>query len=133
MVTESAAILAPHAALYIDTADTYCDPFDNKHELEKLLAINADIRKHLPTGASIVVGTKSGMRRKNSDSDGWIGMPNTRDVKPEKVREQIVAAEKANGGPVFLWQMHHAMAFKVSLPLTIIPSFFLLSNLFFSE
>ena len=131
MVTESAAILAPHAALYIDTADTYCDPFDNTHELEKLLAINADIRKHLPTGASIVVGTKSGMRRKNSDSDGWIGMPNTRDVKPEKVREQIVAAEKANGGPVFLWQMHHAMAFKVSLPLTIIPSFFLLSNLFF--
>ena len=28
MVTESAAALAPHAALYIDTADTYCHPYD---------------------------------------------------------------------------------------------------------
>jgi len=84
--------------LFVDTADVYCHPFDNRHEIDRQIA---DAKKTLP----LVVSTKSGMNRVSNESTGW------REGNRLSFRQQILdAKDNCNSDPtepLFLWQTHH--------------------------
>ena len=84
--------------LFVDTADVYCHPFDDRHQIDKRIATAAET---LP----IKISTKSGMNRISNESTGW------REGNSLSIREQILAAKNAcspnQNEPLFLWQMHH--------------------------
>jgi aryl-alcohol dehydrogenase-like predicted oxidoreductase len=99
-----AAAAAAALPLFVDCADTYCEPCTNTHALERELAAAAAALPDL----TLVLGTKSGMARVNSESNGW--RPSARGCTPGGVRDAILAARAAMcapGAPLFLWSLHH--------------------------
>jgi pyridoxine 4-dehydrogenase len=111
-IVASAAAAAAPAALFVDCADTYCEPCNNVGALERELRLAAAA---LPDGAPpLCLSTKSGMKRINSESNGW--RPHSAATTPAGVRDAIHAARAAMCGaapdapPLFLWSLHHVDA-----------------------
>jgi hypothetical protein len=86
LVASAAAAAAP-GALFVDCADTYCEPCSAMGALERELCVAAAA---LPDGAlPLCMSTKSGMKRINSESNGW--RPNPGAMTPSGVRDAIHA------------------------------------------
>jgi len=103
LVAAAAAAASP-AQLFVDAADTYCEPYTDLHAIERALKSTV-----LPPAAPpLVITTKSGMLRVTSESGGWRPKPLTAFTGKE-VRNSILAAQQACTGaaPLFLWSLHH--------------------------
>lgn len=106
IVAAAAAAVAP-AALFVDCADCYAEPYTAVHDLEQALGRAAAA---LPSH-TLHLSTKSGMRRINGESNGW--RPNPAASTPDGVRAAIRAARAAMCGagpdapPLFMWSLHH--------------------------
>jgi len=102
----AAARAASPAALFVDTADVYCDPYTDVHALERDLATCAAAEKAAGRQA-LALTTKSGMRRISDDSTGWRPAPAA--TTAAGVRASILAAREAlcPGEPLLLWSLHH--------------------------
>ena len=112
-------------ALFVDTADTYCEDGDSLHSVER--QIGAYLRAH--PDSRIVVATKGGMKRIGSESSSW--RPVTCTVATVRGIVNGMVTESANallhlpvpvvadagagagagagaaGARLFLWQFHH--------------------------
>jgi aryl-alcohol dehydrogenase-like predicted oxidoreductase len=106
VLRSAAAAALPHA-LFVDTEDVYCHPHTSLHQSERAVAA---VQSSLgSSAASLVVSTKSGMKRVSDDSSGWRPGANN----AASVRAGILAA-RANlspGQPLFLYSLHHSDAF----------------------
>ena len=108
VLRSAAAAALPHS-LFVDTADVYCHPHTALHQSERAVCAVQSSLLGSSTGGSLLVSTKSGMKRVSDDSSGWRPGPNN----AASVRAGILAARSAlsPGQPLFLYSLHHSDAF----------------------